>query len=133
MDLRCRDGWIEVICGCMFAGKTEELIRRVRRLGYAKKKYVVFKPSIDNRYSESEVVSHDKRCLKSINLSHSSEVKQYINKDIDAVIFDEVQLYPRARAAIKFLVSFETVSSFLSIVPLSLKSLSGLVEKNAFE
>lgn len=84
-------GWIEVVCGPMFAGKSEELIRRVRRLGFAKKKFIVFKPTIDNRYSENEVVSHDKRSLKSINISHSSEVSKYINNELDAVIFDEVQ------------------------------------------
>ena len=65
-----KNGYIEVVCGPMFAGKSEELIRRVRRLGYARKKYIVFKPTIDNRYSENEVVSHDKRSLKSINISN---------------------------------------------------------------
>ena len=86
-----RKGWIEVVCGPMFAGKSEELIRRVVRLGYAKKKYLVFKPAIDNRYSETEVVSHNKRSLKSIAISSSSDVEQYITNDLDAVIFDEVQ------------------------------------------
>ena len=50
MDLKIRDGWIEVICGCMFAGKTEELIRRINRITYAKKDILVFKPKIDDRY-----------------------------------------------------------------------------------
>ena len=86
-----KNGYIEVVCGPMFAGKSEELIRRVRRLGYARKKYIVFKPTIDNRYSENEVVSHDKRSLKSINISNSNEVHNYINDELDAVIFDEVQ------------------------------------------
>ena len=67
-DTMNKRGWIEVVCGPMFAGKSEELIRRVRRLGFAKKKFIVFKPTIDNRYSENEVVSHDKRSLKSIKL-----------------------------------------------------------------
>ena len=53
-----REGWLEVICGCMFAGKTEELIRRINVLSYAKKKIIVFKPEIDNRYSDKEIVSH---------------------------------------------------------------------------
>ena len=52
-----RDGWIEVICGCMFAGKTEELIRRINVLSYAKKDIMVFKPKIDNRYSDSEIAA----------------------------------------------------------------------------
>ena len=55
MYLNQKDGWIEVICGPMFAGKTEELLRRVKRLEYAKKNIVVFKPLMDDRYSESEV------------------------------------------------------------------------------
>ena len=53
-----REGWLEVICGCMFAGKTEELIRRINVLSYAKKNILAFKPKIDNRYSDSEIVSH---------------------------------------------------------------------------
>ena len=53
-----RDGYIEVITGCMFAGKTEELIRRIKVLEYAKKKIQVFKPLIDNRYSDNKVASH---------------------------------------------------------------------------
>ena len=53
-----RPGYVEVISGCMFAGKTEELIRRIKVLEFAKKKVLVFKPAIDNRYSETKVVSH---------------------------------------------------------------------------
>ena len=78
MDLRRSDGWIEVICGCMFAGKTEELIRRVIRMDYAKKKYIIFKPTIDNRYSESEVVSHNKRKVNAICVTSSKEIDKYL-------------------------------------------------------
>ena len=53
-----REGWIEVICGCMFAGKTEELIRRINVLSYARKNILVFKPKIDDRYSTTEIASH---------------------------------------------------------------------------
>ena len=53
-----REGWLEVICGCMFAGKTEELIRRINVLSFARKNILVFKPQIDNRYSDTEIVSH---------------------------------------------------------------------------
>ena len=91
MEYSMRLGWIEVIVGPMFAGKSEELIRRVKRLEYAKKKVIVFKPTFDNRYSESEVVSHNKRSTKSINLNSSKEVMQYIDKDVYAVAFDEIQ------------------------------------------
>lgn len=91
MEHNSRLGWIEVICGPMFAGKSEELIRRIKRIEYAKKKIIVFKPLIDNRYSEDEVVSHNKRRTKCYNLKHSSEVEKYITSDLYAVAFDEVQ------------------------------------------
>ena len=88
-----KPGWIEVICGPMFAGKTEELIRRVIRMDYAKKNYVIFKPSIDNRYSESEVVSHNKRKVSAICVSSSKEFDKYITDEVSAVIIDEVQFF----------------------------------------
>lgn len=91
-----KPGWIEVICGPMFAGKTEELIRRVIRMDYAKKNYVIFKPSIDNRYSESEVVSHNKRKVNAICVASSEEFDKYITDDISAVIIDEVQFFDEA-------------------------------------
>ena len=91
MDFNAKLGWIEVICGPMFAGKSEELIRRIKRIEYAKKKVVVFKPLIDNRYSEDEVVSHNKRKTKCFNLSSSQDVMKYITEDTYAVAFDEVQ------------------------------------------
>lgn len=84
-------GWIEVICGPMFAGKSEELIRRVKRLEYAKKNVVAFKPKIDNRYSEDEIVSHSKQHVKSFTISSSDEIMKYIKPDTYAVVIDEVQ------------------------------------------
>lgn len=84
-------GWIEVVCGPMFAGKTEEIIRRIRRLEYAKKTVLVFKPAIDNRYSESEIVSHNKTKAKSININKASEILQYVKEGVDAVVIDEAQ------------------------------------------
>lgn len=84
-------GWIEVVCGPMFAGKTEEIIRRIRRLEYAKKTVLVFKPAIDNRYSESEIVSHNKTKAKSININKAAEIMQYVKENIDAVVIDEAQ------------------------------------------
>lgn len=91
MEHNSKLGWIEVICGPMFAGKSEELIRRIKRIEYAKKKVIVFKPLIDNRYSENEVVSHNKRKTKCYNLSTSSDAYKYISEDTYAVAFDEVQ------------------------------------------
>lgn len=91
MEFNMRLGWIEVICGPMFAGKSEELIRRVKRLQYAKKNVVCFKPQIDNRYSESEIVSHSKFKTKSINISNSKDILKHVDKDTYAVVIDEVQ------------------------------------------
>lgn len=91
-----KPGWIEVICGPMFAGKTEELIRRVIRMDYAKKKYIIFKPTIDNRYSESEVVSHNKRKVNAICVTSSSEIDKYLTDEHEAVIIDEVQFFDEA-------------------------------------
>lgn len=84
-------GKIEVVCGPMFAGKSEELIRRIKRLEYAKKKMLVFKPEIDNRYSQSMIVSHSSMTSSSINISKASEILDYLTPDIDAIIIDEVQ------------------------------------------
>lgn len=86
-------GWIEVICGPMFAGKTEELIRRVKRMDFAKKSYLIFKPTIDNRYAETEVVSHNKRKVEAINISNSQEIYEHIKEDTQCVVIDEVQFF----------------------------------------
>lgn len=88
-----KHGSIEVICGSMFAGKTEELIRRIKRLEYAKKNILVFKPKIDDRYSDEEVVSHSNFRTKSIPIEKSMEILNYIDKDTDAVAIDEVQFF----------------------------------------
>lgn len=91
MDLQLRDGWIEVICGSMYAGKTEELLRRIRRIEYAKKTILVFKPKLDNRYSECEVVSHNNERVKSINISNPKDILKYIDPLPYAIAIDEVQ------------------------------------------
>ena len=92
MDIQLKEGWIEVICGCMFAGKTEELLRRVRRIEYAKKDVIVFKPQIDNRYSENEVVSHNNTKTKSVNISKSSDIHNYLKDRFPyAIVIDEIQ------------------------------------------
>lgn len=88
-----KKGWVEAIVGPMFAGKTEELIRRIKRMEYAHKNYIVFKPAIDNRYSISEVVSHNKKSVKAIPISHGSEMKRFITPQIQAVVIDEVQFF----------------------------------------
>lgn len=89
-------GTIEVICGPMFAGKSEELLRRINRLVYAKKKFLVFKPSIDNRYSETEVVSHNQHKYKAIALMDPKKILDYYENDLDAICIDEVQFFDEA-------------------------------------
>lgn len=88
-----KKGWIEVISGCMFAGKTEELIRRVRTLQYAKKDIVVVKPSIDNRYSVTEVASHAGSRVRSVCVSSALEILQHVKPTTDVVAIDEVQFF----------------------------------------
>jgi len=84
-------GWIEVICGSMFSGKTEELIRRVKRAVYGKQKVQVFKPKIDNRYDESAVVSHSQLKLISTPIERAGEILQHLLPDTEVVGIDEVQ------------------------------------------
>lgn len=91
MYIKQKEGWIEVITGPMFAGKTEELIRRVRRLEYAKQNIIVFKPQIDNRYAENEVVSHNNSRTKSINISNAKQIMDYVDDDTEVVAIDEIQ------------------------------------------
>ncbi len=84
-------GWVEVICGPMFAGKTEEVIRRVRRLQYANKKVIIFKPQFDDRYSNSEIVSHNKNVVKAVEIDKAIDIFKYLTQDTDAIVVDEVQ------------------------------------------
>lgn len=88
-----KEGRIEVICGPMFAGKTEELIRRANRLEYAKKNYMVFKPQIDDRYSKDEIVSHSNYRKKSIPIKTAHEILDNLKEGLDAIIIDEVQFF----------------------------------------
>ena len=88
-----RDGYLEVIAGCMFAGKTEELIRRIKVLEFAKKKILVFKPAIDNRYSQTKVVSHAGSSVNSIVVEKAKDILNVVTDDVDVVAIDEVQFF----------------------------------------
>ncbi|NTW96364.1 MAG: thymidine kinase [Erysipelotrichaceae bacterium] len=90
-----RPGYIEVISGCMFAGKTEELIRRIKVLEFAKKNVLVFKPALDNRYSDTKVVSHGGSSVDSIVVENSRAILDYVNDDTDVVAIDEVQFFDK--------------------------------------
>ena len=87
-----KSGCIEVICGSMFSGKTEELIRRLRRARFANQKIAIFKPAIDNRYSDVAVVSHDAHKLDSIPVSRASEILA-VAPDVQVVGIDEAQFF----------------------------------------
>lgn len=87
-----RRGRIEVICGSMFSGKTEELIRRLKRAMFARQQVEIFKPAIDTRYSEAEVVSHDNNSIKSTPVETSASIL-LLGSEIDVVGIDEAQFF----------------------------------------
>ena len=87
-----RRGWIEVICGSMFSGKTEELIRRLKRVKIANLKVEIFKPVIDTRYDEVKIVSHDTNFIHSTPVE-SSEAILLLAQDVDVVGIDEAQFF----------------------------------------
>jgi len=85
-------GWIEVICGSMFSGKTEELIRRIRRVKLAKQKVKVFKPKRDTRYNKKKIISHDSNTIKSKSVSSSNKIIK-LSENFDVIGIDEVQFF----------------------------------------
>ena len=85
-------GWIEVICGSMFSGKTEELIRRLKRAQFAKQKVEIFKPAIDVRYDMGKVVSHDANEIRSTPVPSSANIR-LLASDVDVVGIDEAQFF----------------------------------------
>lgn len=87
-----RSGWIEVICGSMFSGKTEELIRRLKRAKIANQRVEIFKPKVDTRYDESKVVSHDANTILSTPIAHSSELLN-LTEGVNVVGIDEAQFF----------------------------------------
>ena len=86
-----QSGWVEVICGCMFAGKTEELIRRIKTLQYGKKKVKVFKPRIDNRYAIDEIASHSGYKVSCICIDEANDILKHLEDDDEVICVDEVQ------------------------------------------
>lgn len=87
-----RRGWIEVICGSMFSGKTEELIRRLKRAKIANLKVEIFKPAVDKRYDENDVVSHDANVIPSTPIDNSQTIL-LMAQDVDVVGIDEAQFF----------------------------------------
>ena len=93
MSKRRNEGWIEVICGSMFSGKSEELIRRVRRVQIAKKNIQVFKPTMDNRYAVQYIYSHNGTKVDAINITNPNEISEKIEPDTEVIAIDEAQFY----------------------------------------
>ena len=89
---KSKTGWIEVVCGSMFSGKTEELIRRLKRAKIANLKVEIFKPQIDTRYHETEVVSHDSNSIMSTPVSSSQNIL-LLSSDVEVVGIDEAQFF----------------------------------------
>ena len=87
-----RRGWIEVICGSMFSGKTEELIRRLKRVKFANLKVEIFKPAIDTRYDELNIVSHDTNAIHSTPIDNSQKIL-LMAQDADVIGIDEAQFF----------------------------------------
>ncbi len=87
-----QSGWIEVICGSMFSGKTEELIRRLKRATFANQKVEIFKPAIDTRYDETKIVSHDANAIASKPVKMSSLILD-LAEDVEVVGIDEAQFF----------------------------------------
>jgi thymidine kinase len=90
-----RTGWIEVICGCMFSGKTEELIRRLNRTIIARQKVEIFKPETDKRYHHTEIVSHNENAIRSTPVNFASDIL-LLAGDCDVVGIDEAQFFDDA-------------------------------------
>jgi thymidine kinase len=87
-----RNGWIEVVCGCMFSGKTEELIRRLNRALIARQKVEIFKPKVDTRYHVEKIVSHNEREIRSTPVNFASDIL-LLAGDCDVVGIDEAQFF----------------------------------------
>ncbi len=87
-----KHGWIEVVCGSMFSGKTEELIRRLNRARIAKQKVEIFKPAIDTRYDDEDVVSHDSKSIRSLPVQSASQILFYAD-EFDVAGIDEAQFF----------------------------------------
>ncbi|NUQ82783.1 MAG: thymidine kinase [Bacteroidetes bacterium] len=90
METHVRPGWIEVICGSMFSGKTEELIRRIRRAQIARQRVEIFKPRLDNRYSETHIVAHSDQSIPSTLIESAAEMI-LLSENADVIGIDEVQ------------------------------------------
>src|ERR1041385_1489660 len=93
-------GWVEVIAGSMFSGKSEELIRRLRRAKIARQKVQVFKPNIDSRFSDNHIVSHSEMKHESLNVGTSTDIRARVDPETEVVGIDEAQFFDNELIAV---------------------------------
>lgn len=93
MNVMKQSGWVEVICGSMFSGKSEELIRRLRRATYGNLSVRVFKPALDDRYADDAIVSHNGTTIIAHAVKSATAILAYRNSDVDIIGIDEVQFF----------------------------------------
>jgi thymidine kinase len=93
LPYKSKGGWIEIVCGSMFSGKSEELIRRARRAKIAKQKVKVFKPFLDNRYAKDAVSSHNGENIEALRVEHPDDIWNCLDSDTQVVAIDEVQFF----------------------------------------
>jgi thymidine kinase len=88
-------GWIEVVTGSMFSGKSEELIRRLRRAQIARQKVQIFKPALDDRFSEADIVSHSEMRIQGVKVGSSAELLRLVDEDTEVIGIDEAQFFDK--------------------------------------
>lgn len=98
--IRGQVGWVEVVCGSMFSGKSEELIRRLKRAEIARQRIQVFKPAIDKRYSEEHIVSHSEMRIKAEIVADSRELMQKLHHRTEVIGIDEAQFFDEGIVAV---------------------------------
>ena len=113
MDVRKQPGrgWIEVVTGSMFSGKSEELLRRIRRVQIARQAVQVFKPLIDNRYSDDHIVSHSEMRIASVNVHSSEELLAQVDPSTEVVGIDEGQFFDAGLPAVCSALAAASISS----------------------
>ncbi|OGO05023.1 MAG: thymidine kinase [Chloroflexi bacterium RBG_13_56_8] len=94
--LRYHGGWIEVICGCMFSGKSEELIRRIKRAQIARQRVHIFRHALDTRYGEGRIASHSGAYLAAVAVERASQIAELVEPETQVVAIDEVQFFDDA-------------------------------------
>lgn len=117
-----RSGWIEVVTGCMFSGKTEELIRRIRRATIANQNVKIFKPSQDSRYSKEDVVSHNDNAIPSIVVSSPNDILKHL-EGVEVVGVDEAQFFSKELVAVCEKMALEGVRVIIAGLDLDFRGI----------